>query len=480
MPDPASDRAAWFSPLRLVARFTAGMSQLATTGLVLLVMLMVMPLVGSMADWMVKQRAGTTSGVRPFVWVDSDRLPPNCVGAACGMATLPLQTGRQVGGAGSAMVTARILWPTPVVIDASPGTYLDVVGAIDGRHPAVQRPYDTPPADNPAADTRPLLLANEVQTDGRSRPIVVSTEGFVSAWAQEGDSSEQLTAWTRPAEPERNGNSQAAAIERGRQWRARRMRRIQFQPVPAVVEVDVMRAALLERITVGHVMAFDWQAGGVLDGGQSQLIPYRSMLGVVTQVQELGQYLRMKVQIPRSSAYSSGHWLWTRLDGVPVGAPVLSNDVRAVFFKPGEMLGATPDWWLLERVFFKLPEVGVMRAPADALDPACADPLSPSHSCVWVALQGVAVPVQVSVQALAGGDLALTERAAFAGKALRAADWAAMPSEFRRDYGSPSVQGPKPSRTLLDANTRVLLTPQPWLKAGLPVTVAASSNGGAP
>ncbi len=200
---------------------------------------------------------------------------------------------------------------------------------------------------------------------------------------------------------------------------------------------------------------------------------------MVTQVQEIGQYLRMKVQIPRTSPYGSGHWLWHRLDGVAEGAPTLPNDVRAVFFKPGEMIGATPDWWLLESLFSKLPEVDVMRAPAAAFDARCAEPTAPTHSCVWVLLQGVAVPVQVSVQPLAGGDLAFTERSTFAGKALRPADWAALPSPFRSAYGSPSVPGPQPSRLLLDATTRTLLVPQPWLQAGLPVSVNASAQGGA-
>ncbi len=477
---PTADRAARFSPLRLMARLTAGMSQLAVTGLALFAMLLAVPMVGAMADWMLKHREGTAGGVRPFVWEDFDAPPPTCVAAACGMATLPLEMGRQVGGAGSVTVTAHILWPAPQVIDASPGTHLQVVGAIDGLHPLVQRPSDTPPTDEPASDTSPLLLAYEVQKDGRTRPVVVASEGFVSAWAQEGDGADQLTSWTRPAAPDYHANSQAAAIERGRQWRAMKMRSIRFQPVPPVVEMDVLRGALLEPVAVGHAMALDWQAGGILGGRQSQAVPSRSLLGVVTQVQELGQYLRIKVQIPHTSSYGSGHWLWLRLDGVAPDAQVLPNDVRAVFFKPSEMLGATPDWWQLERAFFKLPEVEVMRAPAAALAPACAEPAAPSHSCVWVMLQGVAVPVQVSVQPLPGGDLALTERAVFAGKALRPADWAALPRAFRSAYGSPSVQGPKPSRPLLGASTRTLLVPQPWLKAGLPVSLAARTGGGTP
>lgn len=453
---------------------------MASTGLVLFAMLMLIPLVGGIADWMVKHREGTTGGVRPFVWVDSDAAPPTCVATACGMATLPLQKGRQVGGADSALVTARILWPAPIVIEASPGTYLEASGAMDGLHPVVQRKPEAGQMENPENDARPLLLANEVQRDGRSRPIVVHSEGFVSAWALEGDDPGAMTPWARPTTLHYSWVSQAAAIERRRLWQAMKIRSIQFQPMPPVVEMDVLRAALLEPIAVGHAMALDWQAGGVLGGGQSQAVPSRSALGVVTQVQEMGQYLRIKVQIPRTSPYGSAHWLWHRLDGVAPGAATLPNDVRALFFKPGEMLGATPDWWLLERVFFKLPEVEVMRAPAAAFDPTCTEPAAPSHSCVWVMLQGVAVPVQVSVQPLPGGDLSLTERPVFAGKALRPADWAALPREFRSTYGSPSVQGPKPSRTLLDPGTRTLLAPQPWLKAGLPVSVAARAGGGAP
>ena len=479
MRDPTSDHVATFSPLRLLVRVGAGMGRLAATVLVLVVLLFLVPLVGGLADWMVLQPGSASGGVRSFQWVDSGAPPPSCSGAACGMALLPLSIGRQVGGNGSAMVTARILWPAPQVIDSGPDAYLEVVGATDRLHPVVQRPDDESSEDAPANDLRPVQLANEIQKDGRSRPIMVPTEGFVSAWTQVGDQDEQLTPWTRPTELDRNGHSQDAAIERGRQWRALKMRRVQFQPVPPVVEVDVLRVALLEPIQTGYVMVFDWQAGGVLEVKHSQLVPSRSAVGVVTQVQEIGQYLRMKVQIPRTSPYGRGHWLWHRLDGVAQGVPTLPNDVRALFFKPSEMLGATPDWWLLESVFSKLPEVEVMRAPAAAFDASCAELAGPNQSCVWTVLQGVAVPVQVSLQPLAGGDFSLTERSVFAGKALRPADWAALPGQFRSVYGSPSVPGPKPSRLLLDATTRTLLTPQRWLKAGMPVSVDVRANGGA-
>jgi hypothetical protein len=479
MGNPTPQQFAMFLPLRLIARITAGMGRLAMLLLALIVIAFSVPMVGILADWMVVHRGSTADGVLSYQWVDSDITPLSCSGLACGMATLPLSSGRQVGGVGSAMVTARMVWPTPALIEASPNSYLEVVGAIDALHPVVQRPADEAQEDTSPNEIRPLLLANEVQKDGRNRPVMVPTEGFVSAWTLEGDPGEPLTAWARPTEPDRNGHSQAAAMERSRQWRALKVRRLQFQPVPPVVEVDVLRVALLAPIQVGYVMVFDWQTGGVLENKGSQLVPSRSAVGVVTQVQEMGQYLRMKLQIPRTSPYGSGHWLWHRLDGVPEGAPTLPSDVRALFFKPADLIGATPDWWLLESLVSKLPEVDVMRAPAAAFDPSCVEPVAPSHSCVWASLQGVAVPVQVTVQPLAGGDLSFNERSAFAGKALRPLDWAALPGLFRRVYGSPSVPGSKPSRLLLDATTRTLLAPQPFLKAGMPVSVDARANGGA-
>lgn len=94
MPAPASERAARFSLLRLLARFTAGMGKLAAISLALLVMVLSVPLAGSLADWMVRHRGGTSSGVRPFLWTDPDAPPPTCVATACGMATLPLQRGK--------------------------------------------------------------------------------------------------------------------------------------------------------------------------------------------------------------------------------------------------------------------------------------------------------------------------------------------------------------------------------------------------
>ena len=479
---PPADRLARFSPLRLLARLTAGMSHIATTGLTLFSLLLLIPAVGALADWMVKHRGGTADGVRPFVWADPDATPATCVAAACGMATLPIQTGRQVGGPGSETVTARILWPAPVVINANPGDFLRIVGMADALDPVVQRSTKGRTPEDLAADTAPLLLSQEVQANGRIRPIMVANEGFVLAWTLEGDGSEQLTSrQVRWADLGYQGRSPAATNERDRQWRSMRMRSIRFQPVPPAVEMDVLRAALLEPVAVGHGMALDWKAGGVVDGVRSQVLPGISAPGLVTQVQEVGQYQRIKVQIPRTPSYNSGHWLNARfsVSDAP-SAATLPHEVRAVFFKPGEMLGATPDWQLLESVISKLPKVEVTRAPATAFDPTCAEPAAPSNSCVWVMLLGVAVPVQVSVQPLPGGDLALTERPVFAGKALRPADWAALPPQLRSAYGSPSVQGPRPSRPLLDASTRTLLVPQHWLKPGLPVSLAAPTVGGTP
>lgn len=479
MHDQASDRVMSRSPLMLLVRATASMSRVATTGLALLFVPLFVSLVGVLTDWKLQQSESTTDGVRSFQWVETDSVKPTCVGPACGMATLPMHTARQVGGAGSSKVTARILWPSPMVIDASPGTYLEAVGATDGLHPVVERPRNAQSEGDANNDTRPVLLANEVQRDGTSRPIMVPAEGFVSAWAVDGESAEQLTAWARPAEVDRRGYSRDASVERNRQWRSLKMRAVQFQPMPPVLEVDVLRAALLDPIQVGHVMVFDWQADGALQTIQSQLVPSRNVVGVVAQVQEMGQYLRVKVQVPRTSPYGTGHWLWHRLDGVASSAPALPNYVQAVYFAPGEMLGATPDWGLLERAFFSLPVGDVMRVLVSALDPTCAEPPALPHSCVWVMLHGVAVPVQVTAQPLAGGDVSLTEHAVFGGIALRAADWAMLPREVRSAYGRPSGLSSKPGRTLLDPKTNMLLAPQPWLKAGMPVSVAVSANRGA-
>ncbi|MBK9216959.1 MAG: hypothetical protein IPL70_00010 [Uliginosibacterium sp.] len=333
--------------------------------------LAVLPLVGSVADWMVENRNNANDGMRQFQWTDSDEQEPGCVGAACGMATVPLRTSRQVGGAAGTLVTARIRWPAPVVIEARSGTYLEVVDAIDAQHPVVQHPFDAQTEDGTADDTRPVLLANEVQDNGTRRPVMVPDEGFVSAWAQHGDSAGQFTAWAKSAGPNRNGNNQEAEITQSSQWRALRMRSVQFQPMPPVIEVDILRAALLDPIRVGHAMVFDWRKDGALQTIQTQLVPSRSMVGVITQVQEAGKYLNIKVQIPRTSPYGAGHWLWHRLDGLASGEPLLPNHVQAMFFPPGDMLGTTSDWGLLEHAFRNLPVGEVMRAPVTALDPTC-------------------------------------------------------------------------------------------------------------
>ena len=448
--------------------------------LAVLVIVLFQSAVGPVADWMAKQRQSTNEGLRRFQWLDSGAPPASCVGPACGMAAVPLSTARQVGGPGSATVTVRMLWPAPVLIEAGPGRHLVAVGATDGRHPVVARPHDAQADDEDAKDTRPVLLANEVQRDGSSLPITVPAEGFVSAWALDGEHAAQLTPWNRPAHDDPNGYSQLAAIERKSQWQALKMRAIQFQPVPPVVEAMVLRAAVVQPIQVGDAMVLDWQADGALQKSHSQLVPHRNAVGWVTQVQEQGENLRLKVQIPRSSPYGSGHWLWRRLDGMAPGAAPLPSLVQALFFKPGELLGGAPDWSRLERSFFNLPVGEGLRAPAAALDPRCADSAGPARACVWALLQGVAVPVQVNVQPLPGGEVSLVERAVFAGKALRPADWAALPRALRSAYGSPSVPGPSPSRTLLDAKAGTLLQPQPWLRAGLPVSVAKSDPGAKP
>lgn len=471
MSSPASKRSHWLAPVRLIARVTSGLSRIAVLGLAIIGIMLLGPSAVIVADWIALHQFGASSGLRPFLWEDFEAPAPPCVAAACGMATLPLQAKRQVGGAGGVIVSARILWPAPLVIDASPNTYLQAVGAEDMFYPLVQRADNDAPVDASSTAAEPLLLANEVDSDGNTRPIVVPSEGLVSAWALADDPPDQLTQWARPPSVSSNTFSVKEEQEHRQEWRALKMRTIRFQPVPSEIELDVLRSALPGPVEVGHEMVLDWQKDGVLSGDRDRPWPSHSMLGAVTQIRELGQYLRIKVQIPRKVSQGNQHWLRSRLEGAAVfqGSPVLPNEVRAMFFKPNELLGATPDWGQLEGALQQLPEAETLRAPMAALDPACAEPRHPSNSCVWLALDGVAVPVQVSVEPLPGNIIGLSERAIFAGKALRSTDWAAMPRMFRRNYGSPS-------RPLLNSSTQALLVPQPWLKAGLPVSVASQTE----
>ena len=481
----SSDDKSAFSLLRLIARFTSGMSRLAAVALTVLAVLAAVPLVGALADWLVKQREGTSAGVRSFLWKNTGP-PPNCVGTACAMATLPLATYQQAGGNNSTAVAAVIDWPAPQLLTASSDSYYEMVGNADRSRPTVERidrdsKRSDSSADEPANNTRSIQLGNEVQPGGNRRPITVDTEGFISAWTEDGAPAlNSLTPWSRPA-PNPNDHTQQAAIERKRQWMAMKVRSLQYQPVPTQLALDVLRAAVTQQIASGDVMVFDWQDTGVLDGLFTQVAPARSMLGLVTQVQEIGQHQRLSVYVPRSSLYSGGrHWISQRLGEVPIGSPVLPSEVNALFFKPMGMLGATPSWEQMERSFQKLPRADVLRAPGIAADPGCVEPALPSNACVWVQLHGVAVPVQVSVLALTNGNVALTERAVFAGKAIRAEDWAAMPRAFRREFGSPSELGTAVSRKLLSGNTKLLIAPQPWLKAGLRVSLAQPRPVGKP
>jgi hypothetical protein len=478
------DESRVFSMLRLFARFTSGLSRLTVILLTLLGLILLVPITGATADWLVKQNEGNKKGVRPFLYAFSDTSPPICVGNACNLSTLPITSLIQPGGEASIAAAAHILWPAPVLIQASPDTYLEVVGATDRRSPSVERKGGKGSAttgsnfENLGIDSTPLLIAYEVHANGNRRPILVDTEGFLSAWGQDGlIPSGQLTPWAPAVALESKDQTQNAATEHIKQLRDMKMHTIQFQPVPNAIELDVFRSALIEQIQPGYVMVFDWQLSGVLNGQFHQVVPSRSMIGVVKHSQEIGQYLRLKVEIPRSSPYGgSNHWLGTRLRALQQGEQTLLSDVQAVFFRPNQMLGATPNWTLLERIFQELPMANVLRVAMGAIDPKCAEPAIPSNSCIWVRLHGVAVPVQVSTRAIGGNDLAISERAVFAGKALRAVDWAAMPTEFRREFGSPSELGDAVSRNLLGANTRLLIAPQPWLKAGLTVSIDDKSG----
>jgi len=456
------------------------MSRGAQLGLVLLSVPLWVSLAGVLADAMARRNQSSSDGVRPFRWVQADAAPASCVGQACGPASLPLHRGRQVGGAGSARVTARMLWPAPLLFDASPGTYLQAVGTSDPVHPVAERHPAPTTDDAPPLDAQPILLAEEVQKDGKRRPVTVTVEGFVSAWVAADQDAESWTVWRRPVEPKYGNEREAAALERNREWRSLRLRRLQFQPMPLEVDVEVPRAAMIDPVQAGHVMVFDWREDGALQREQTQLVPSRSGVGLVTQALEVGQTLRLKVLIPRRSPYGSGHWLWHRLDGAAQDAPPLPSQVQALFFAPAAPMGTEPEWGVLEQAFAKLPVGEAMRVPAAALDPGCADPATPAQGCVWAVLQGVAVPVQVHAQALPGGDVQLTERAVFAGKALRAADWARLPQAVRSTYGRPTAIGPQLSRPLLDSHVDRLLLPQPWLKAGLAVGVATTSPGVTP
>lgn len=476
----ASAESNTFSVLRFIARFPAGLSRLTTLLLISLSIGVLVPAVGALADWMVEKHDETNRGVRSFLWSDAETVQQVCKGQACRMSAVSMIVKRRPGGEKSTVSSARIHWPAPLIFEASAGAHLEVVGATDALHPVVAQNSSSGESDENESVPFPLsiLLANEVRSDGSRRPVTVQAEGFISASALDSDSSsdKHLTPWSPPAEPDRNSGSQEAAIARAKQYLALKFRSIQFQPIPEILEIEVLREAFNNVSPLGHVVMFDWRAEDLHEATHPQIIPSRSMLGNVIQAKEIGQHFRLQVRIPRTHPYGTGHWIWQRLNGMESGKQVLPSVVNSTIFPPRGTLGATPEWSLLEREFHALPIEEVRHAPRSALDSTCAQSDNPTTSCVWVVRYGVATPLQVRVQSLPSGEVSLSERAVFAGKSILAKDWRAMPREFRREFGAPSDVALVVRRPILGGNTDVLIEPKPWLKAGLAVSLRGYSS----
>jgi hypothetical protein len=87
-----------FSVLRLLARFTAGLSRFTAIVLTVVALGLAVPVVGAMADWLAQHSVDAKKGIRPFLQAGADAPRATCVGVACGVETIPLVTARQVGG----------------------------------------------------------------------------------------------------------------------------------------------------------------------------------------------------------------------------------------------------------------------------------------------------------------------------------------------------------------------------------------------
>lgn len=458
-----------------LARGFGGGAQTVLGGLALVAILVIASMVANWADTH-PQGPKLFGAPAPLL---AYRVPQNlaavpCSGVLCGVAAVVPAVQSLPSGAGFISARAQLVLPPPIVVQAPEGGYLQAVGVIDERKPIVQRPESSKDTlDNGSDFADPVVIAL-VHRAGEEKPIKVDSEGFITAWRlMDADSKQATVTWIPPPE-DANADSTAAAKARRAQWNQLKFRSLQFQPVPRLFGLRLANTAQSRAIAAGSIAVLAWGDGRpALTPNSNQLVPRNGVVGVVRAVTSVEPAVELQVEVPRSTLYGRGHWLWLRMDGMPSHEAVLPAQINVDFFVPeipeAAQMPVDQDHYTAERLaiaYSKLPREGMRVLPSTALDAACAQPAAPSHACVWAEIAGVAVPVQVSVLNMGAQRVGIRERGVFAGKSIAPAHWAKLPVQVRLALSGGDTTGATLARPALSTQTPILLSPLPASAVG--------------
>ncbi len=412
---------------------------------------------------------------------DLPTVPP-CAGALCGLAAVVPAVQSLPTGAGFVSARAQLVLPPPTLVQAPEGGYLQAVGVVDERKPVVQRPARLNTLDHDPESSGPIVMAL-AHRGGEAKPVVVQDEGFVTAWSLiDADSQQADVMWTPPPK-NANADSTDSAKARRVQWNQLKFRSLQFQPVPRLVGLRLASTEQTRAITVGSIAVLAWGDGRpALTPYTDQIVPSNGVAGVVRAVTSVDPAVELQVEVPRSSAYGEGHWLWLRMNGMPGHEAVLPTQIYADFFVPdipeAEKMTLGQDRYTASRIataYSKLPRESMRVVPSTAADTACAQPAAPHHACVWAEIAGVAVPVQVSVVDRGARRVGIRERGVFAGKSIAPDHWASLPVQVRRALSGGDTASAALARPALGAKTPIVLNPLPATAVGQSVGTRVSN-----
>jgi hypothetical protein len=433
----------------------------------------VLMIASTTANWADSQVGGPNLfGPGSSVWayrvpVEMPQAAP-CSGALCSVQAVVPRFQTLPAAKGYVSTTAVLQLPPALTLNAPEGGFIQVVGMSRADPPVLAR--KAVGWDEVAADAGPLTLAN-LMLGETTQAVRVDDEGYLLAWALLDDApGSEPRRWTPDSQGTPNRSKTTLNGQGPGAWPDRKLRTLRFQPMPRTIDVVVANDNQAGDIPVGQVAVISWGTTPPANDNSSQLSTAKGMVGVVRAVKEQGSQRIFSVELPRETPYGgSNHWLVNRMHTMGADAAVIPLDVRVEFFAPAqpEPQAGSEDrsgraaFTRLERQYFKLPRVEMKTVATSALDFECAAPRANDHACLWAALEGVAVPVQVKVWHRMGAQAFVHERSTFAGKPVTADHWAALPSAVRRNmlrYGSP-----------IRDKVPVALKPLPPQAAGQPI-----------
>jgi hypothetical protein len=393
--------------------------------------------------------------------------PAPCAGALCGVYAVVPGVQTLPATKGYVSTTAVLQLPPVLTLNAPEGGFLQVLGWSKTAPPVLTHKANA--ADEVTLSAGSLVLANLMLGDA-TKPFTVEDEGYVLDWALLDDAPGSEPRRWLPNTQGASHRAKTVVDPHGESaWSDRKLRTLRFQPVPRTIELAIATVHHEGSIPVGQVAVLSWSTTPPSTHA-SQHSPDRGTIGVVRAVREQEGRSVLSVELPRETPYGgSGHWLTNRMQHLGADVAVLPPEVRVEFFAPTQSERETgPQEGLgraafsrLENQYVKLPRVAMKVVPASALDFECAVPRASDHACLWAAVEGVAVPVQVTVWHRDSAKAFVQERSAFAGKPVTAAHWAVLPSSARRQI----LRNPPPIRDQVP----VALKPLPLQAAGQPL-----------